>query len=94
MRLGVHRTGWDVTVVTDCQLSTVVGLSKCASSLSKGSLISVLKSGPVRFFISILRQLDRNWSFYFPDLRQPDRDRSRPVHVGPHSSCKPVATGL
>ena len=46
---------------------------------------SVLKSSPVWSFTPILRQPDRNWSFDFPDLRQPDRDRSRPVHVGPHS---------
>ena len=41
----------------------------------------------VQSFTPILRQLDHNRSFYFPDLRQPDRDHSRPVHVSPHSGC-------
>ena len=64
---------------------------------SKCSLleISVLKSGPVRSFAPILRQPDRNRSFDFPDLRQPDWDRSRLVHVGPHSGpdrLQPVFT--
>ena len=36
------------------------------------SMGSVLKSGPVQFFTSILRQPDCNQSFYFQDLRQLD----------------------
>ena len=64
------------------------------SGRSQNITISVLKSGLVRSFTPILRQLDQNRSFHFPYLRQPDQDRSRPVHVGPHSGCKPVATGL
>ena len=56
--------------------------------------VSVLKSSPVRSFTPILRQPDQDRSFHFSYLRQPDQDHSRPVHVSPHSGCKPVATSL
>ena len=46
---------------------------------------SVLKSGPVWSFTPILRQLDYNWTFDFPDLRQSDLDCLRLVHVGLYS---------
>ena len=57
--------------------------------------ISVLKSGLVWSFTPILRKPDRNQSFDFLDLRQPDWDRSRPVHLSPHSGpnwLQPVFT--
>ena len=58
-------------------------------------VISVLKSGLVWSFTPISRQPDCNRSLDFPDLRQPDRDCSRLVHVDPHSGpnwLQPVFT--
>ena len=62
-------------------------------SFGSSSVTSVLKSSLVQSFTPIWRQPDRNWSFCFPDLRQPDQDRTRLVHVGPHISCNRLATG-
>ena len=77
-----------VTVAIEDDLNTWgVGLNwgRLGQTGTELHRLSVLKSGLVWSFTPILRQPDCNWSFDFPDLRQPDQDHSRPVHVGPHS---------